>query len=288
MSSPFPSLDLIPAFHAVMTQGSLSGAARALGLAQPTVRRHIEMLEAALAAPLFTRATNGLTPTDMAHGLLPQAEAVLAEARAFARAASGKQDSLEGSVRVTCSRIVAVHVLPDIIASLRATAPRLSVEVAASDRTEDLLRRAADIAIRFAPPQQNALKAAKLPDVAVGLFAGSGAYANARPADIAQLPMVVDDQDARLVDGLVAMGLPAPENVVLRSDDPLVQIAAIQARIGIGVCQVKLARRLGLTRVLPHSVYPMPAWLVMHEDQSRSARIRHVFDLLKTQLPQRM
>ncbi|HSG54649.1 MAG TPA: LysR family transcriptional regulator, partial [Paracoccaceae bacterium] len=69
--SKAPSLDLIRAFRAVMEQGSLSAAARVLLLSQPTVRRQIETLETQVGARLFTRASNGLSPTPMALDLLP-------------------------------------------------------------------------------------------------------------------------------------------------------------------------------------------------------------------------
>ena len=95
MSSP--SLDLIPAFHAVMTHGSLSAAARALRLAQPTVRRQVEALEGELGTQLFTRSANGLTPTAMARTLLPLAVSVIEEAAALGRVASAEADALEGT-----------------------------------------------------------------------------------------------------------------------------------------------------------------------------------------------
>lgn len=83
-----PSWDLYGAFLAVMQTGSLSGASRTLGVAQPTVRRQIEALEGALGVGLFTRAPNGLTPTDLARAMLPHAEGIAASARALVRSVS--------------------------------------------------------------------------------------------------------------------------------------------------------------------------------------------------------
>ena len=113
-----PSLTNIPAFHAVMTTGSLSAAARRLRLAQPTVRRQIEALEAELGVALFTRAANGLTPTPIARTLMPYALSVLEQAAALHRAASAGAQALEGVVRITTSRIVATHVMPQVLAQL--------------------------------------------------------------------------------------------------------------------------------------------------------------------------
>ena len=104
-------------------------------------------------------------------------------------------------------------------------------------------------------------------------------------AALATAPFIADDQDDRLLPALRAAGLPELSNVVLRCDDPLAQLAHLQAGLGVGVTQVKLAKRLGLLRVLPSFHYAMPAWLVVHEDQAQIARIRHVFDHLKGSLP---
>ena len=284
MSTSARTLDHIPAFHAVMTLGSLSAAARDLRLAQPTVRRHIEALEVELGTALFTRAANGLTPTAMAQTLLPMAQSVLEEAQALTRAASAQAHALEGTVRLTCSRIAATHVLPGLLAKMRRLAPDIRYEIAATDRSENLARRAADIAIRFAPPAQLALVAVKLPDVAVGLFRATDGPQVSTADDLADAPFLADDREDQILPAMEATGFPKPGNVVLRCDDPLAQIAHLKSGLGVGICQVKLAARLGLVRVLPQWEYPMPAWLVVHEDQSRIARIRFVFDHLKAEL----
>jgi DNA-binding transcriptional LysR family regulator len=285
MSSPFSSLDLIPSFHAVMTTGSLSAAARQLRLSQPTVRRHIEALEAELRTQLFTRAANGLTPTDMAHAMMPAAGAVLSEAAALARAASGTADGLEGVVRITCSRVLATHVMPHVLGEISAAAPDLQFELVGSDSTEDLLRRAVDIAVRFVAPTQQALVAQAMPGVAVGLFAAADLGAEGALAD---MPFIADDRENVILPAMAAAGMEPMRNVVLRVDDPVAQIAHIAAGLGVGLCQVRTAQRLGLRRVFPAFTHVMPCWLLMHEDQSRIRRIRHVFDRLKARLPELM
>ena len=278
------SLTHIPAFHAVMTKGSLSAAARHLRLAQPTVRRHVEALEDELGVTLFTRAANGLTPTALAETLLPFAVSTLEEAAALNRAASARADVLEGVVRLTASRVAATHVLPPALAEIGRQAPGLRFELAATDVAENLVQRAADIALRFTPPQQQALVAARLADVEIGFFAAPRLDLPADLTDLTGVPFIADDREAQMLPRLAEMGLSLPRNVVMRCDDPLAQIAYVQAGLGVGVCQVKLAQRLGLVRVLPDLSYPMPAWLVVHEDQAQVARIRHVFDHLKKTL----
>src|ERR1035441_5990494 len=132
------SWDLLGAFLAVMRTGSLSGASRMLGVAQPTVRRQIEKLEEVLGAVLFTRSQTGLTPTETAATTLPYAESMASVAEALVRSASAASGAEQGTVRVTCSEVVGVEVLPPILADLRRAHPQLQIELSLSNANQDL------------------------------------------------------------------------------------------------------------------------------------------------------
>jgi DNA-binding transcriptional LysR family regulator len=106
------SWDLLGSFLAVMRTGSLSGASRSLGVAQPTVRRQIEKLEEVLGAVLFTRSQAGLVPTDTALATMPYAESMAGVAEALVRSATAPSDGERGTVRVTCSDMVACGSCP--------------------------------------------------------------------------------------------------------------------------------------------------------------------------------
>src|ERR1700739_449490 len=101
-----PSWDELRTFFEVLRDGSLSGAARQLGLSQPTVGRHIDALEAALGLTLFTRSPRGLTPTPGALALAAHVEAMAAAAAALGCTASGEAAADRGAVRVTASDII--------------------------------------------------------------------------------------------------------------------------------------------------------------------------------------
>src|SRR3984957_818662 len=95
-----PGWDLYRSFLAVLRLGSLSAAGRALGLTQPTVGRHIAMLQAALSARVrFTRSQSGLMPTAAAHELRPHAEDMADAAAAVVRNGSGNFGENGGRVR---------------------------------------------------------------------------------------------------------------------------------------------------------------------------------------------
>jgi DNA-binding transcriptional LysR family regulator len=284
MSAPLSSLDLISAFEAVMATGSLSGAARHMGRSQPTIRRQVAALERELDAVLFTRSENGLRPTDLARELMPKAQAVLSEAGALVRAASGTA-GITGRVRITCSRVFAAWVVPEIVTHLLGRHPSLSVEIAARDGVENLVRGAADVAIRLAPPDQDAVVCRKVAPRAVGLFAADRA-ASVPPggdtiaAHLAATPFVWEDRDGVLAAGVAALGLPPPARISVRTDDPSAQIAHIMAGAGAGICQIAVARRLGLRRLAPGWSLPLPVWIAIHEDQAKVPRVRAVFDAL--------
>lgn len=271
-----PNWDLYRSFLAVMREGSLSGAARALGLTQPTVGRHIESLEQALGLSLFTRSQAGLIATDDARALRSHAEAVASASTSLLRAASSLgrgAGTVHGTVRVTASEVIGVEVLPPILARLRDSHPGIAIELAISNRIEDLLKRDADIAVRMQRPQQNVLIAQRIGDIELGFHARRdylerhGTPRNWQEMDgHALIGIGTDNAFTRsLRPKLAALD---PCFYALRSDSDLVHLASIRAGIGIGICQVRLASRdPSLVRVLPDLLsIPLETWLAMHEN----------------------
>lgn len=275
------------AFLAVLSEGSLSGAARALGVAQPTVRRRIADLEASLGVVLFTRTPAGLDPTETAHALAGHAEAMAHAAAAFARTASAEAGEIAGVVRVTASDVIAIEVLPPILAALQARHPGLVIILSPSNRNEDVLRREADIAVRMARPAQEGLVARLIGVVTLGLHARRDLLERhgvpETIADVIRYCVIGPEHDNELLRSLRFDGVQVqPADFSFRSDSDVAQLAALRAGVGIGVCQVGVAARdPALVRVLPDAFeYPLETWVVTHEDLRGVARIRAVFDHL--------
>jgi DNA-binding transcriptional LysR family regulator len=147
-----PSWDLYRTFLAILEEGSLSGAARALGLTQPTIARHLDALEASLGLELFVRSQQGLSPTEAALELGPHAEMLAATAAALLRTASGHGSEVRGSVRISASEVIGVEVLPPILAELRRVHPALTFELVLSNAVDNLLRRDADMPSAWSSP----------------------------------------------------------------------------------------------------------------------------------------
>lgn len=282
-----PSWELIAAFAAVMRAGSLSAAARELRLAQPTVRRQIAELEAVLGCTLFTRSTAGLLATQAARDAQPLAETMATTAEALARAASGERHQAEGVVRITCSEVIGVEVLPRLLAPIARDYPAIQLEVSLTDRIEDVVRGDADLAIRMLRPRRESLVTRRAARIEIGLFASEGYLAqhgSPRALDeLAQHWLIGDDRARLLLPVLQAHGLRLTRrDFRYRTDSGVAQLAAIRAGLGIGACQAPLAgvSTPPLRRVLPAMRAELEAWITMHEDLKTVRRTRLIFDAL--------
>jgi DNA-binding transcriptional LysR family regulator len=286
-----PKWETYRSFLAVMTEGSLSAAARKLALTQPTLGRHVDQLEADLGLPLFTRSQAGLIPTQAARELLPHAQAMASAAAALVRASSGADADERGTVRLTASVVVGGEVLPAILARFHETHPHIAVELVLSDATQDLLRRDAEIAVRMVRPTQGALLAKKIGRIGFGLFA------HRRYLDKHGMPKNLDDmrghaiigydKETPFIQALHRGGLPlAREMFALRTDADLAQLAALRAGFGIGVTQLGIGRRdPDLVALLPGTLkFEIEMWLAMHQDLRGTRRTRLLFDHLAENL----
>jgi DNA-binding transcriptional LysR family regulator len=285
---------LYRSFLAVVRDGTLSGAARTLGITQPTVGRHIATLESSLGdKPLFTRSQEGLLPTDVARDLLPHAEAMASAADALIRAASGQSAEVAGTIRISASDVVGAEVLPTMLAEFRDAYPKVSIELSLANQTVDLLRRDADIAVRMVAPAQKALLARKIGSVPLTLYAKkSYLEKHGTPRDFDELQQhAVIGFDAMLPPDRIMKSLPLKitrDFFALRCDNDLGQLAALRAGFGIGSCQAGIARRdPDLVPVLADQLsFDMELWVVMHENLSKVKRMRLMFDHLVVGLTQ--
>lgn len=280
-----PDWSLFRSFLAVLREGSLSAAARALALTQPTIARHIEALERSVGFELFIRSQRGLSPTEAALELKPYAEQLASTAGAMMRAASGRGRTIGGSVRISASEIVGAEVLPPVLTQLRQRHPSLEFELVLSNVVDNLLRRDADIAVRMVEPQHKSLIAKRIGLVTLGMHAHKRYLANAGR------PRMLDDLKSH---SLIGFDRETPEiramrqrvkgledvRFAFRADSDIAQLMAIRAGFGIGICQVELAKHdANLERVLSSAFgLKLGMWVVMHEDMRSVPRCRATFD----------
>jgi DNA-binding transcriptional LysR family regulator len=129
----------------------------------------------------------------------------------LARAASAEAGAATGVVRITASEVVGVEVLPPMLAALQPDHPALVFELSLSNRSEDLLRREADIAIRMTRPMQEALVARRVGNMALGFHAHkppAGRLGPPRTLEAAKaLPLIGYETETIGVRAVKAMGL---------------------------------------------------------------------------------
>ena len=283
---------LVRSFLAVLDQGSLLAAARALNVSQPTLGRHITELESQLDSVLFERTGRGLVPTRTAAQLAEAARQMQDGAVQLSRTLAGTRTQAGGTVRITASVPVAVQLLPHLLLDLRLTLPDIQIEIVSSNQVSNLLRREADIAIRMVRPDQTSLVARKLGDAPVGAYAHRDYLARrgtpAQPTELLQHELIGSDTDPAIRQGFEAMGYPVPrEAFALRSDDLLVQWQAVRAGLGIGFLadyQARLDPAVQPVLAGQLQIPPLPMWLAVHREIRTSRHIRAVFDFLATAL----
>ena len=297
MANSIDRLDwsLIRAFLAVADTGSLSAAARRLGTSQPTLGRQIRQIEASLDLPLFLRRPRGLELTDSGAALLPHARQMAEAMNAFALTAAGQTEDLRGTVRLTASTVVAHHVLPPIIAEIRRAEPLIQIELIASDSSDNLLFREADIAVRMYRSTQLDIITRHLGDLRLGVFASRG-YLDRhgwpqQATDLMDHDLIGYDRNDLILRHMRAMGWPATrEMFVIRCDSQTTYMALVQAGCGIGFAQVGILGgipdmvELDLGLELPH----LPVWLAAPQAMRNTPRIARVWDLLADGLAPRL
>lgn len=277
----------LKAFLETADTGSLSAAARKLGLTQPTLSRQVAAIEQRMGVTLFERVGKAMALTPTGLDLLDHARAMGAAAEALGLAASGRSLAVGGVVSVSATDVVAGHLLPPLVRQLREKEPTITIEVIASDALSDLLRREADIAIRHVKPEQPDLIARLIREAAANFYATEDwVRVHGHPrhaADAAHLPFVGSDRSGQFLAYLRQQGLPLSEaNFSCYADHSKAHWALACHGLGIGAMIDEIARDTpGMVRVLDE-VPPLrfPIWLVTHRELRTSWRIRVVFEAL--------
>lgn len=290
MDSALSQLDwsLVQTFVTVAETGSLSQAARHLGSSQPTVGRQIKQLESSLEVTLFHRHPRGLSLSETGQALLPHAQRMRDGIHGLRLTAASRSEKLSGPVRLTASVFVAHFHLPGILAQLRRDEPAISIDLTATDETENLLYREADIAVRMFRPEQQDVITRFLGEMEIGLYAATSLVErHGYPEtfdDTIDLGMVGYDRNDAILRGMQTLGVPATRDwFATRCDQTLVYWELVRAGCGAGFVMSSVADLDPTVVRLPVN-YPIPSlplWLAAHEAVRTTPRIRRVWTALE-------
>ena len=277
----------LKAFLETAETGSLSAAARKLGLTQPTLSRQVAAIEQSMGVTLFERVGKSMALTPTGLDLLEHARAMGAAAEALSLAATGSSQAVRGVVSVSATDAVATTLLPPLVKKLHDQEPGIAIDVIPSNALSDLLRREADIAIRHVKPEQPDLIARLIREASAHFYASESwvnAHGHPRSAeDAARLSFVGSDRSGQYLGYLRMHGLPLSEaNFSCYADHSVAHWALVRQGMGIGVMMEEIANATpGMVRVLD-DLPPVrfPIWLVTHRELRTSKRIRMVFDAL--------
>jgi DNA-binding transcriptional LysR family regulator len=282
----------VRALYATAEKGSLSAAAKALGLTQPTLSRQITALEEQLGVTLFERVGKKLLQTQTCRDLLVHVEAMQEAARGLALAASGRTLEVAGPVSISATDVYAAYILPKILQVLRAKHPDITLTVIASNQLSDIRKREADIAIRHVRPKEPELIGKLLYETEAHFFASKAwVKRNGLPVDEKSFAAAPDwlgiDDTALYADYLQKIGVPVfAEQFRIASSNSVVLWELVKLGQGIGAMLKEVAETTpGLVRLMPNlAPIKVPLWLVTHRELHTSPRIRAVFDVLSEEL----
>ncbi len=276
--------DDLQLFLAIARHGTLSAAARALGVTQPTMGRRLAAMEARTGARLLQRLPGGYALTPLGESVIGHAERIEAEALAAERMIRGRDIALAGVVRLTTIDILATRFMAPALAALQRSHPGLSIELAPDTRTLSLSRREADIAVRLSRFESQEVFARRIGVVAMGLYVARTLEAQAA-AGQAKLIDVLDDQ-AHLPEAKWLHACYPDAETAFRSNSRDVMLSAAREGAGIAALPRFMADGdPGLVR-LDRDKPPLQRdiWLGVHGDMRHMPRIRAVIDAISDTL----
>ncbi len=277
-------------FLAVSRSGSFMESARRLGLNHTTLARRLTALEQSLGARLFDRSPRGVQPTKAGVELLHHAERVEEEVLAAGRLLQGQDLQVSGTVRLSTPEAFGTFFVAPRVNLFNAQHPGIELELVPESRGVNLSKREADIAISLHRPDHGRLRAARLIDYRIGLFASRELLARIGPFThgtelrgqpfVSYIEEMIDLPELRNLDPSLA------EHCVFRSSSVAAQMEAVASGAGFGLLHCfAVTPRLDVQRVLAAEIEVVRSyWMIFHSDLARVPRIRAVADFISQQV----
>jgi DNA-binding transcriptional LysR family regulator len=273
-------------FLAIAREGTLGGAARAIGQTQPTMGRRLRALEEAVGHTLFQRTNDGFILTDEGQAVLAHAERMEDEAIALERELAGSQAALRGLLRVSCSDWFGVWMLSPILAEFAFLHPKVVVELLTDARLYSLPRREADLVFRIKAFEDPEVVSRRLMHIPYGVYVRAGSRHPTSGDGAGEHVVLMDTAFGGMPDvAWIATKLPNA-TVISRSNNREVQARLCAAGVGVAVLPRPLGdSTAGLELVdLGESPPGRDTWVGYHRDMRRMPRLRTLLDLVVERL----
>jgi molybdate transport repressor ModE-like protein len=283
--------DDVRIFLAVAEAGSISGAARQLGLGQPTISRRLAEMEQTIGSRLFARGVGGATLTSAGERLLVPAKKMAEWAGEVARAAQADAAAPQGLVRITAAPYTCFDFVAPFAAWVSSRHPSIRIEVLSTTRYLDMARSEADLALRLGRPRGKDLEVIEEVEYENAAWVSSSLAKKLpkqpRPRDVPWVgwaPPFEDLPPQPMLESIIPGFVPA-----FTSDNFLVNLAAAEAGAG-AIVLGRVSHRFSRTRgIVPIDVDIGAAkrgllCLVCAKSALDIPRVRLVADLLREQL----
>ncbi len=278
--------DDLQSFLAIARHGTLSAAARVLGVRQTTMGRRLAGLEARAGARLLAKTPGGFVLTPAGDAILSHVERIEAESLAIETRISGRDVRLEGVVRVTTIEILSVDVITPACALLQRDHPGIVVECVTDSRSLSLTRREADVALRLVRVTQNDLAVRRVGSLAFGVYASEAYLARQGVPDFAagapgHRTILNPSEGMELPEMSWFARLTHKAQPAIRHNNRFGQRAAAEAGMGLAVLSRFMGDKARLVRLpVPDPMPPRDVFLAVHHDIRHMPRIRVVTDMI--------
>ncbi len=269
-------------FLAVARDGQFLSAAHRLGVSQATLNRRVSGLEAKLETQLFNRSTTGCELTAQGVALMERAERIEAETLQISSTLSGPETEVSGTIRIGAPDGFGVAFLAPRLHLLTAKFPKLSVQLVPMPRNFSLSQREADIAVTIGRPEKGRLRAQKLTDYSLGLYASKSYLATKGTPQT--LEALNEHQLVGYVEDLIftpalnfSTQFLSNWQSTIEVSSALGQFEVVRAGGGIGILHDFMVPTASeLVPVLPDERLSRSYWTVWHEDLKNSQRVKEV------------
>lgn len=274
--------DDLHTFLAIARHGTLSAAARANGVTQPTMGRRLAALERRTGARLLQKFPDGYAVTPLGEAIMRNAERIEAEVLSADRTITGRDIELAGKVRVTTVGILANHILTPALADLQIEHPGIEIEMVPDSRSLSLSKREADIAVRMTRFEGHELVSRKVGALAFGVYASNAYLDNGDRAEHAHSLITVLDDQSHLPEAVWLRDTYPGGRRVFSSNSREVQLWAAKSGVGIAVLpafradpQPELVKLNSDSDDLNRDV-----WMGVHGDMRNMPRIKAVTETI--------
>lgn len=272
---------------AIAEQGTLSGAARHLGISHPTLSRRLQLIERRLGTRLFERTPSSLQITAAGEEVRQLAQQLRDDIAALERRVGGRDAGADGPVRLTAPDAVSEYLLPGILAALCREHTGLTIDLLVANQVLSLAQRAADIALRVTDSLTESLRGRRVGTVAMAVYAAPSLRVAETSSSFAGVPWV--GFDAALAcsgPGTWVARHIAEGDIRMRANTLLGAAQAVRSGIGCGVLPCFVGGSIaGLVRIgAPLPELAQPLWLLVHPEMARLPRIRRATDALASKL----